>query len=192
MEVLFHFLFELVKIAILAAIYAALTTVLLGTLGKYKPGSWFDRISKKKMRLWFMSGLTISCLLFVFMFSYWGNHGLGDSASIPIGHGKTVDQINGSMTYITPAGYEMETLDIIEFTTTDEFLFAKLSSNRPAATNKEIAIWNLKTNQVEFLDHYSDLEIFKNKNNIQAQLAFQDFQAHYSKYWDGWRFWLLP
>ncbi len=191
MEVLFHFLFELVKIAILAAIYAALITLLLGALGKYKPGSWFDRIAKKKMRLWFMSGLTISCVLFVFMFSYWGNHGLGDSAKIPIGNGKTVDQING-MTFITPAGYEMETLDIHEFTTTDGFLFAKISSNRPAAVNKEIAIWNLKTNQVEFLDHYSDLEILKTKNNMQAELTFQDFQGHYSKYWNGWRFWLLP
>jgi len=192
MEVLFHFLLELLKIAILASIYSTLLLLLFKTLGRYKPGSWFDRVSKKSIRLWFITGLIISILLFVFMFSYWGDHGLGDSARIPIGHGKAVDQVNGSMTYITAKGYEMETLDINEFATIDNFLFAKISSNRPAATNKEIAIWDLKTNQVEFLEHFSDLEAFKSKNSIKNQLLFQDFQYQYSIYWNGWRFWLLP
>ena len=192
MEVLFHLLFELVKIAILASIYSTLLLLLFKRLGKYKPGSWFDTVSKKSIRLWFITGLVVSILLFVFMFSYWGNHGLGDSARIPVGHGKAVVQINGSMTYITATGYEMETLEINEFATTDNFLFAKISSDRPAATNKEIAIWDLNTNEVEFLDHFSDIETFKSKNNIKGRLLFQDFQNQYSKYWNGWRFWLLP
>ena len=192
MEVLFHFLFELIKVAILASIYSALILLLFKILGKFKSGSWFDRVYKMRIRLWFITGLIISILLFVFMFSYWGNHGLGDSARIPVGHGKAVDQINGSMTYITATGYEMETLDINEFATTNNFLFAKISSDRPAATNKEIAIWNLKTNEVQFLDHFSDIEAFKSRNNIKDQLLFQDFQNQYSKYWNGWRFWLIP
>ena len=192
MEVLFHFLFELVKITILAFIYSTLIMWIFWTLGKYKPDFWFYRVAKKKMLLWFITGLIISIALFVFMFSYWGDHGLGDSARIPVGHGKAVDQINGNMTYITASGYEMEKLEVNEFATTENFLFAKINSSISATTNKEIAIWDLKTNEVEFLDHFSDIETFKSKNNIKDQLLFQDFQSQYSKYWNGWRFWFLP
>ena len=192
MESLFHFVFELVKIAILASVYSILIVLLFRTLGKNKPNSWFNKVSKKKTRLWFLIGLIISIILSALMFSYWGDHGLGDNARIPVGHGKSVEQINGSTTYITAEGYEMETLDINEFAITDDYLFAKISSNRSAAINKEIAIWNLKTNAVEFLNHFSEIEGFKSKHNIKEQLAFQNFQSQYSKYWNGWRFWLLP
>lgn len=192
MEVLFHFIFELVKIAILSSVYATFTVLLFITIAKYKPNTWFEKVANKKIGLWFISGLIISLALLRFLFSYWGDHGLGDSARIPVGHGKAVNQINGNMTYITANGYEMETLVIYKFATTDNFLFAEISSDRPGAVGKEIAIWDLKTNEVEFLNHSSDIESFKNQNKIKDQLVFQDFQYQYHNYWSGWRFWLLP
>ena len=77
--VLFHFIFELIKISILGCIYASLTLVAFKIIGRYKPDSWFAKASRKKLRLWFLSGLIISVGLFGFMFTYWGDHGLGDS-----------------------------------------------------------------------------------------------------------------
>jgi hypothetical protein len=90
MEVLFHGIFELIKISILGCIYATLTLVTFIIIGHYKPDSWFDKVSKKKLRLWFLSGLFISVGLFLFMFTYFGDHGLGDSARVPVGHFKVV------------------------------------------------------------------------------------------------------
>jgi hypothetical protein len=192
MEALFHLIFELFKIVVLASVYSFIIFYFLHTLGRYFPGSWFYSVSQKKLRLWFLSCLVISIILFAFMFSYWGNHGLGDSARIPLGNGKAVEQINGAMTYITPTGYESETLTIDEFAVTKKYLFAKVTDAKTVPTVKEIAVWNLKTNGVEFLEHYSDIEIYKTKNKITEQLIFQSFGNHYASYWGGWRFWLLP
>jgi hypothetical protein len=100
MDVLFHFIFELIKISILGCIYATLTLLTFKIIGHYKPDSWFDKVSKKKLRLWFLSGLVISVGLFFFMFTYFGDHGLGDSAKVPIGHFKVARQINGIDTYL--------------------------------------------------------------------------------------------
>jgi hypothetical protein len=191
MEVLFHFIFELFKIAILASVYSTIILLTIKSIGKRKPNSWFDKVSQKRIKCWLISGLIISVALFAFMFSYWGDHGLGDSARIPIGHGKAVDQINGNSTYIRAKGFEYETLDINEYATSDDFLFAKISSHRPEEKNSEIAVWNLKTNDVIFLEHFSDIDKFKIDNKITEPLTFQDFQKHYSKYWNTWRFWLL-
>lgn len=192
MEALFHLVFEFFKIVVLASFYSFIIFYFLHTLGRYFPGSWFYSVSKKKIRLWFLSYLAISLLLFAFMFSYWGDHGLGDGSRIPLGNGKSVSQINGTMTYITPAGYESGTLTVDEFAVTKKYLFAKVTDARTVPSVKEIAVWNLKTNDLEFLEHYSDIEIFKTKNKITDQLIFQSFGDHYTTYWGGWRFWLLP
>jgi hypothetical protein len=192
MEALFHLIFELFKIVIIASVYSLIILCFLYSIGKYFPGSWFDKVSQKKLHIWFLNCLVISLLLFAFMFTYWGDHGLGDSARIPLGQGKAVGQINGAMTYITPISYESETLTIEEFAVTKKYLFAKVTDSRTIPSAKEIAVWNLKTNGVEFLEHYSDIEIFKTKNKITEQLIFLSFGNHYAVYWGGWRFWLLP
>jgi len=83
---LFQFIFVLIKISILGCIYATLALVTFKIIGQYKPDSWFYKVSRKKLRLWFLSGLIISVGLFGFMFTYWGDRGLGDWARIPLGH----------------------------------------------------------------------------------------------------------
>lgn len=192
MEALFHLLFELFKIVVIASVYSLIILFSLHSIGMYFPGSWFNRAAQKKFRLWFLCCLVISLLLFAFMFTYWGDHGLGDSARIPLGNGKAVEQINGTMTYITPAGYESEALTIDEFALTKKYLFAKAADAVTVPSAKEIAVWDLKTNEVWLLENYSDIEIFKTKNKITDELIFQSFENHYMAYWGGWRFWLLP
>jgi hypothetical protein len=192
MEVLFYFIFELFKIALLASIYAAIVLGVFIIIGKQKPNSLFNQVLQKKTQLWFFSAFIFSVLLFGIMFSHWGNHGLGDSARIPLAQVKAVRQTNSSLVYITASGYEMEVLNINEFAITDEYLFAKINSNRPAAINKEIAVWDLNTNEVAFLDQIGEIENLKIKYNITEPLYFADFQEQYIKHWNGWRFIFLP
>jgi O-antigen/teichoic acid export membrane protein len=98
MEGFFHLIFELIKISISGCAYATLTLLIFKIIGHYKPDSWFDSVSKKKLRFWFLSGHVISVGLFFFMFTYYGNHGLGDNARVPVGHFKVVR--HGGSTYI--------------------------------------------------------------------------------------------
>jgi hypothetical protein len=192
MEVLFHFVFELFKIAILASIYASLIVVAIVLIGRRKPDSWFGKITENKSRLWFRTGFIISLILFAYMFTYWGDHGLGDSSKIPIGHGKSVEQINGTTTYIRADGYEFETLQIDEFATTKNFLFARKGEGNNEEKSSEYVVWNLKTNKADFLDAYSSLDSFARVRGISEPIRFSDFLTHYKKHWNGWRFWLLP
>ena len=62
------------------------------------------------MKLW----VCIAVGLFAFSFSYWGNHGLGDSSRIPIGNWQTISNINWTEyarleNQTTQAGNEIET-----------------------------------------------------------------------------------
>ena len=76
MEVLFHFFFEIFKIAILSCVYATVLLLVFSLLGYFATGSWFARVSKGRFRLWFGSTLCILMALSVFMFTYWGDQGL--------------------------------------------------------------------------------------------------------------------
>ena len=111
MEVLFHFILELFKIAILASLYAGLFVLISGFIANKKPNSLFSNFYKHKLRTYLISGALFSISLFTFLFSYWGNHGLGDTSIIPLGHGKTVQQIDGNWCFINAKGYEMENGD---------------------------------------------------------------------------------
>jgi len=192
MEVLFHFIFELFKIAILASLYATIIVFGISLIGRQKPGTWFDQISENKSRLWFRTGTIVSLVLFCYMFTYWGDHGLGDSSKVPIGHGKSVEQIDGMTTYIKAEGFEFETIQINEFATTKEYLFARKGAGNIDDDNSEYVVWNLKTNKTNFLEDYSALVSFAKTHEIAESIQFHDFRTHYKFHWNGWRFWLLP
>lgn len=169
MAVLIHFIFSLFKIAILASGYALLIVL---TLKLTSP----KRLPKKK--IWFASGAIISVCLFIFMFTHWGDHGLGDSARIPLKYGREVNQTDGYWTYITPEGYEYEVLTLQQFSYTDEFLIGVVDEPKIA----KYAIWDLSSNKVEFTNELGPK---------YSRITFQKFFSHYQDYWGGWRFWLL-
>lgn len=189
MEVLFHFGFELVKIAILASIYSILVLLIIPSIEKQKAASGVGFVPKNKARLFFKTWSIISLLLFCYMFSYWGDHGLGDSSRIPIGYSRTVEQTDGERTYFKANGLESESLRIEEFAITKNFLFAKAVTKD--ISSKYIA-WDLKTNNTAFLINDSALNSFLQKKGISTLPAFQNFWEHYQRHWNGWRFWLLP
>jgi len=189
MFVLIHFIFELFKISILASIYATILFLVILSLGKLKPDSWFARVSIKTFKLWFQSGLVISIGLFIYTFTYWGNHGLGDSSSLPIGNFKIVHQIDGISTYMVNSKFNQ--VNIEEFTFDNNNLYAKTSH---FFNNQEddYVVWDLETNKYTFFKTRTDYLLEVKQNNFPNPNEFKEFHLHYKKHWNGWRFWLLP
>lgn len=184
MEVLFHFIFQLIKIFIQSSFYAFLVIVIFSYIGYFKPQSWFNKISGNKTKLWFSSIYKIYIFLFFFQFTYFGNHGLGDHAIIPIGHFEIVNQINGNQTYIEKNGQQ---LSINSFAFDGDKLFANIDSDIA-----NYLIWDLKTDNWTFLKSEDEYIKIAHKQNYPSLNNFDNFNSYYSQYWHGWRFVLLP
>jgi len=191
MEALFHFIFELIKISILGSIYATVTLLIFKLIGKFRPESWFDRVAKKKLKFWFISGFIISIGLFAFMTTHFGDHGLGDGARIPIGHFREIGEINGTQAYIQDIDDGIYALDIDEFFITDDFVYGKTGVHNENYEG-DFFIYDLDKNELK--TYNSDNEYFKDlaKNELYKDVELKDFNYYYRQYWSGWRFWLLP
>ena len=193
MEVAMHFVFEVIKIAILASIYAAIVLLIFSKIGNANPDSWFKRVTEKKKRFWFINALLISVGLFTFMFTYWGDHGLGDGPRIPIGHGMRVENVNW-----TEYGYleEIKTSDnkkieMTMFRVENDKLVGNLDSWFYIYNNSYL-MYDLESKElVEFkTKNYYDKFALKNELPLSNELL--TFSENYSRRWGGWRFWLLP
>lgn len=190
MEVLFHFIFELIKILILGCIYATLTLVIFKIIGRCKPNSLFDRVSKNKLRFWFLSGLSISVGLFYFMFTYYGDHGLGDSARVPIGHWRAIQEIDGTQAYIQDEG-PVSTIEIDKFIVTNDYVYG-LTGDRNENYNGKFFVYNLANNSVKTFEQESDYTKFLTNRKLNTKPDYKDFRYYYKQYWGKWRFWTLP
>ena len=84
-----------------------------------KPIEYLENVKKEKKKYWFVFGLSISIGLFIYSFTYWGNHGLGDSARIPIGNFKEVGETNGTDSYIEPENYPYRAIMVHSFKKSD-------------------------------------------------------------------------
>lgn len=122
------------------------------------------------------------------MFSYYGNHGLGDSARIPIGHGKGVSQINSSSTYLEDGSGSQ--LSIADFYFDKNYLYAEVEQEFGEELG-QFVVWDLRIDKLIF---YTKLEYLSAAKKFKYPLPsqFNNFQKHYNFYWNGWRFFLLP
>lgn len=191
MEFLFHFAFELVKISILGCVYATLTLFVFKAIGHYKPSTWFERVSQKKLRLWLLSGLCIWVGLFFFMFTYWGDHGLGDSSRVPIGHWREIQEINGMQGYIQDNDNGVNALDIDKFMVTDAFVYG-IANSANENYEGQYFIYDLEKNKVKTFELEKEFEDFLATINLDTRPLYKNFSYYYVKHWAGWRFWLLP
>ena len=187
---LFHFIFELIKISLLSFIYASLTLLVFKIIAHYKPNSWFDKLSRKKLKLWLLSGLLISVFLFFFMFSYFGDHGLGDSARVPIGHWKAIQEVDGEQAYIQDEG-PIAMIEIGKFTITENFVYG-LKSDTNGNYNGNYFVYDLVNNSIKTFQQENEYINFLEENKLDKKPNYKDFNYYYGKYWHGWRFWLLP
>lgn len=185
---LFHLLFTLIKIAILACLYATLTLVAFRIIGHDKPQSWFYRVSRRKWRLWFRSGFFISVGLFVFMCTHFGNHGFGDSARVPVGHGRAIQEIDGVRAYIQEQDIAM--LQVDRFAVTDDYVYG-LTGDFNENYEGNFFVYDLDNNTVRTFSDQKYLSFLKAKG-LETNPEYKDFRYYYRQYWGGWRFWLLP
>ena len=186
---LFHLLFTLIKISILACVYATLTLVAFRIIGHYKPESWFYKVSRRKWRLWFRSGFLISIGLFLFMFTHFGDLGFGDSARIPVGHWRAIWEVDATQAYIQEDG--ISALDIEKFIVTDDFVYGLSNSNFENYEGR-FFVYDLDNNIVTtFIDEKEYISFLK-ANNLDSKPKYKDFGYYYNEYWFGWRFWMLP
>ncbi len=184
MEVLFHFAFQMIKIAILGLFYLGLLLLFIQipTIAKIPFFQRVKKIRRAKRFIWVL----ICFILFVWQFSYWGDHGLGDYSRVPIGFGKEIEQLNYSGMYISPSGYENQMFGIENYSIDNGYCFGSTSEENG------FYIWDLSTNDVQKISTYEEYENGLRIKNLQSRIVFHNFEEAYDLYWSGWRFWLLP
>lgn len=178
---LFHFLFELIKIGLLSSLYATTVLAIILLTSKIIPTQKLSELMTKKRKFWILIMRVVYAVLFVFMFTYWGNHGLGDEAILPIGNFKIVVQSDGNYNYIE--NNKGRQLNIKNFAFDDRNLYAETSDT----IKGDYVCWNLHTNEWKFYNNQAALN-----NKSQKLVLLQAFGTYYNSYWNGWRFWLLP
>ncbi|MCI5057881.1 MAG: hypothetical protein MRY83_17340, partial [Flavobacteriales bacterium] len=97
MDAIIHLFLQIIKITILAIVYSFVIIKSLEFLSKKKPQSRLflylnNNVINRALRS--LIGILVFIGLFAWMFSFWGNHGLGDSARIPVGNKIAVQNIN--------------------------------------------------------------------------------------------------
>ena len=192
MEVLFHLLFELIKISILGSVYATLIVYFLKLLHKFKPNLWLEKILNRKKRTWFVIGFLVSISLFSFLFSYWGNHELGDGARIPIGYEKEISNTNGNECAIITGIQSKEGNDI--YTTKFKIDGKKVCGNYESDFydySNGYFVYNLESNELTEFTTEIEYNVYAIKNELPKTNEFLSFDDNYRNYWLGWRFWFL-
>jgi hypothetical protein len=169
----FHFGFEIFKIALQAAVYSLVLMLFISIIIKTTENR---RLNIKFETVYF----GIAGLLFIFSFTYYGNHGLGDEANIPIGHAKTINSSDGY------AYLNMERTQI----SIDSFLVR--NDHLCFASKNDYYDYQLPSGKYVKYSSRQEYEAYAKKNHLPLVNDFKTFYPQYDAYWNGWRFWLLP
>ena len=190
---LIHLFYTLIKIAILASIYALIISLIYKLFNyiipRFKPDNSDDF---NPPGIWKPTAIIISTGLFIFSFTYWGNHGLGDEYRIPIRFKSSVNNGDGVSTYFVPKNQELGwQIHFIKFKVLNNYLCASLEDNL-AENPYKYMIYNFKTDSINKFVNKTDYDKYAFKNGLPQSDEFIDFMTHYGKYWHGWRLLLLP
>jgi hypothetical protein len=181
MEVLIHFGFEILKIS-MQSIFYNLLLFLVVFHGRFKWQELFRKFNPKVLCL----GLMLLCCwigLFTFLFSYWGNHGLGDTSRIPIGYGEEIMSFDGSCEFDPQQEYHGEQFEFENFSWNSKVLTGRLKQG--------ILVFDLATKQSIKIDEAS-YQSEALTNGWPPLEEFKSFFSNYQTYWGTWRFLLLP
>ncbi|MCG9792639.1 hypothetical protein [Flavobacterium algicola] len=182
MASLFHFIFELIKISILGWIYSTILYFIFKEIPAKKKPEWCKKIFKTKKSIWIFT-----CLLLLFyMFTPYGNHGLGDSARIPISFSKAVSNVDWTeeSTIDDVETKDRSNLQAKEFKIIDEIVCGKY--------NNFHFIYNSDKDKLE--EFYTENEYNENAKLLDLPLSDEllSFKENYDEYWHNWRLFLLP
>ena len=191
MEVIIGFIVSLVKIGVLSSIYSFILILIINLFKKYYPNSWFKSISSK--RIWFLSGITFSTGLLIYLFSYWGFHGFGDGPRIPIGYDVIVDNTNWDeygYIHVVKTKDNMK-IEMTKFKVDKENLIGNLESGFYDYKNAYFIYDMNNKNLLEFKSK-NDYEVYAKKNKLPLTDKLRTFEENYNEYWNGWRTCFLP
>lgn len=188
MEYLFGFVFKLFKIAIQAGIYALIARWLAQQAdARQLLNTAFVRASRNSRQFWQRSFVLAYVTLFLFSCTYWGDHGLGDHCHIPLGHGETMDELNGTEAYFEasiPLKLPTDEPWVNKFQVADDILCGQ-------ASDKSYFVYNLATKENQLFADAQEYNAYAIPRGLPASGNLQSFRKQYRRYWGGWRFWLL-
>ncbi len=185
---LIHFIFEIFKIYFLGAMYTTLIYFAIRWIFD-KNSAFYQFFSNvNKTMLWFTTWAIICLILFVYMFSYYGNHGLGDSSRIPIANHNVLYQIDLSSYIEDKRG---NTYNIDNFVVTDDFVYGTLDE-LPEEGKTAYFVFDLKLSRIENFENETAFNAYLISKGLNKNVKYQDFSYYYDQYWSGWRFFLLP
>ncbi|WP_201982811.1 hypothetical protein [Hymenobacter rubidus] len=183
MEYAFGLFFTLLKVAVQASIYATLVLVLTRIWAGFSPDSRLIEYLSNGKRLWWRSGFAASIALLLLANTPWGDHGLGDYARIPLGHGLAMEQINGTMAYFEPVT-TIDQPEIISYQVANGVLCAKADKNLYFTYDLALKRYQIFADSTAYNSNAKNL-------SLPTTSQFESFNRHYARYWGGWRFWLL-
>lgn len=189
METLGHFIFELLKITILGFIYSTILYYIFKLIPENKKPEWIKSWLKTKKRLW----LSISLFLLFYMFTPYGDHGLGDSARIPISFTKEISNINSSNYGKLNKVKSREHNDIYltKFIKVNNILCGNLDSDFYDYQNSYF-VYYIDSEKLEEFETEKDYNKYVKSKNLPKSNELKSFEDNYQDYWSGWRFFLLP
>ena len=130
--------------------------------------------------------------MFSFLFSFWGNHELGDGARIPIGYEKDISNTNGAE-YAHIKGIQSQDGNDI-YTTKFKIYGNEVCGNYESDFfdySNAYFIYHLETDLLIEFRTENEYNIYALKNELPKTNEFLSFDDNYENYWFGWRFWLL-
>ncbi|WP_395063884.1 hypothetical protein [Flavobacterium sp.] len=189
MEYSGHFIFELIKITILGFVYSTILYFIYKNIPKSKKPEWYEKLLISKKTLW----LYISIFLLFYMFTPYGNHGLGDSARIPISLTKEISNINwtvyGKLNDVK--SNEKNDIYLTQFKVEKDILCGNLSSDFYDYKNSYF-IYDIDSEKLQEFKTESDYNNFTKNKNLPKSHELKSFKENYDDYWSGWRLFLLP
>ncbi len=118
-----------------------------------------------------------------------GNHGLGDTARIPIGYFKVLEEINGNYAYTE---HEInQQIGIRTFALGNDNLYGEVQGGLNSE-RAEYVVWNLRTGESIFYRTEAEYLAVSSKKQYPKPAEFEEFFKHYQRHWNGWRWWFLP
>ncbi len=174
MFTLFHFGFLIFKIALQSGIYSLIIFFVLTAIGRLTGNTHLNRLRFTAIYL------ATATLLFIFSFTYYGNHGLGDEAKLPLGHNKTMRSSDG-----------YAYLDIGRKQVPVESFFV-YNEHLCLASETGYYDYLLPTGDWVRYNSVQEYEAYASTHNLPLTYQFKTFYTYYDEYWNGWRFWLLP
>ncbi|MGZ3750804.1 MAG: hypothetical protein ACXVAU_05995, partial [Mucilaginibacter sp.] len=143
---------------------------------KLKNGKGPSNFKFKRIFLYFAG------LLLVYSFTYFGDHGLGDEAYLPLGHWETMNAGDG-YPYFNPHNSPNQIR-------VDSFLVR--GDHLCMASDRLFYDYHLVSGELKQFNNRKLYNAHAIAHSLPLVTEFKQFWPQYNSYWNGWRFWVLP